>query len=135
MDTEDFGKRISALAKRVSTCETEHDLILDRLEALTAAVLYLSKVTPRGDRAEDTLYLAAGNRVRPLLCGETEEGLPGVARVALKIETEEARTLRLLMQNATLERRKAAADRAKRKADRDAKAEALRKKLNEGVAL
>jgi len=97
------------------------ELLLDRIDALTKAVIYLSKNTPRGDRAEDTLYLAAGNRVRPLLVGESEEDLPITARMALKLETEEAKALRLSRQNATLDRRKAMADRAKRKAEREAK--------------
>lgn len=114
-------KRLREQAKRISLLETENDLILDRLEALTQAVKFLSKITPRGDRAEDTLFLAAKNRVRPLLVGESEEDLPAVARIALRIEEVDAKAIRLALQNSTLERRKLAADREKRKAERDAK--------------
>lgn len=130
----DTDKRITALSKRVSTLETENEMILDRIEGLTKAALILSKLSDRATDAADAVYRDRGNRVRPLLVGETEEELPQTAKMALKLETEEAKALRLLRQNATLERRKAIADRAKKRAEKEARAASLRAKVG-GLSL
>lgn len=118
MDNEIFKR----LSKRVSQLEEENEALLDRVDGLTRACREIVKRLPKADRAEDVLFLeykAGKNRIRPLLPSETEDDIPATVKLAMKIEEAEARNLRLVRQNATLERRRLAAERAARKLKRE----------------
>ena len=122
MDTlESLRASLKGLSKRVSLLEDATAAHDDLLSGLTKAVVLLGKRTkPQvGADVGDFVLFGPQSRLRPMPSGISNDDFCEATRDAItlaeSIEDEEARNLRLRRQNAILEIRRLAADRAERK--------------------